>query len=130
MFSHIMIGSNNIEKSKAFYDAIMAVLGYSNGFIDAKGRCFYRNKESTLGITKPVNGEPATHGNGITIGFKVSSPELVDAWHAAGIANGGITCEDPPGIRISGDRKLYLAYLRDTSGNKLCATHFLSTESK
>lgn len=125
MFSHVMIGSNDIEQSKAFYDAILAVLGYPAGVIDGKGRCLYLSQTGVLGITKPVNGEPATHGNGMTIGFKVSSPELVDAVHAAGIANGGVTCEDPPGLRISGERKMYLAYLRDPAGNKICATHYL-----
>ncbi len=125
MFSHIMIGSNDIDKSKAFYDAILKVLGYSEGVIDRKGRCIYISEQGVLGITKPINGEKATHGNGMTVGFKVSSPELVDAWHAAGLANGGVTCEDPPGVRESSDRKLYLAYLRDPSGNKICAAHYM-----
>ncbi|MGY2575406.1 VOC family protein [Vibrio sp. C8] len=125
MFSHIMVGSNDIEKSKAFYDAILSVLGYPHGVIDAKGRCLYINSHGVLGLTKPINGEAATHGNGMTIGFKVDSAELVDAWHAAGIENGGVTCEDPPGLRVSAERKLYLAYLRDPSGNKLCAAHYL-----
>ncbi|WP_407332787.1 VOC family protein [Enterovibrio sp. 27052020O] len=126
MFSHVMIGANDMEKSKAFYDATMVVLGYSEGVIDEKGRCFYLNQNGVLGITKPINGEPATHGNGMTIGFKASSPEQVDAWHAAGIAHGGALCEEPPGIRSNGVRSLYLAYLRDPSGNKICATHFVN----
>ncbi|MFO4748312.1 VOC family protein [Vibrio cholerae] len=128
MFSHVMLGSNDLEKSKIFYDAIMKGLGYSEGVIDAKGRCMYLSAEGVLGITKPINGEPACHGNGMTIGFKVSSPELVDAWHAAGVANGGLSCEEPPGVRVSGERNLYLAYLRDPSGNKLCAAHFLGVK--
>ncbi|CAH0533591.1 hypothetical protein VST7929_01461 [Vibrio stylophorae] len=103
----------------------MTSLGHSAGILDSKGRYFYRHEGSVLGITKPINGELATHGNGMTIGFKASSCELVDAWHAAGIANGGVTCEDLPGLRVSGDRKLYLAYLRDPSGNKLCAAHIV-----
>ena len=127
MFSHIMVGSNDLEKSRKFYDAIMKTLGYSAGVLDNKGRYIYASAESILGVTKPINGEPATHGNGMTIGFKVSSPELVDAWHAAGIVNGGTTCEDPPGLRVNGDRKLYLAYLRDPAGNKLCAAHFVQS---
>ncbi|MBQ1782351.1 MAG: VOC family protein [Gammaproteobacteria bacterium] len=125
MFSHVMVGSNDIAKSKQFYDAIMAVSGYSEGVVDAKGRCFYLSKDGLLGITKPINGEPATHGNGMTVGFKLSSPDLVDAWYAAGVANGGTPCEDPPGFRTNGDMVLYLAYLRDPSGNKLCGTHFV-----
>lgn len=127
MFSHIMLGTNDIEKSKHFYDSIMEVLGYEPGVIDEKGRCFYRGADGVFIITKPINQEPATHGNGMTIGFKVNSPERVDAWHAAGIAHGGTSCENPPGIRDNGERKMYLAYLRDPTGNKLCATHLVSS---
>ncbi|CAM3226491.1 VOC family protein [Vibrio diazotrophicus] len=125
MFSHIMVGSDDIEKSKAFYDAILGVLSYPQGVIDAKGRCWYFNSNGVLGLTKPINGEATTHGNGMTIGYKVDSPELVDAWHAAGVENGGVTCEEPPGVRVIDEKKLYLAYLRDPFGNKLCAAHYL-----
>lgn len=125
MFSHIMVGSNDLETSRVFYDAIMKTLGYDAGVLDAKGRYMYVSPEGILGVTKPINGELATHGNGMTIGFKVSSPALVDAWHAAGVANGGTPCEDLPGLRVSGNRKLYLAYLRDPAGNKLCAAHIV-----
>ena len=126
MFSHIMLGTNDIAQSKKFYDSIMEVLGYSEGVIDDKGRCFYRSTEGVFGLTVPINGEVATHGNGMTIGFKVGSTEVVDAWHNIGLKNGGETCEEPPGLRVSGNRKLYLGYLRDPSGNKLCATHIVS----
>ncbi|WP_027854720.1 VOC family protein [Marinobacterium litorale] len=125
MFSHVMVGSNDIEKSKAFYDAILSTLGYPEGVIDQKGRCFYLSSEGTFAITAPIDGQNATPGNGMTIGFKVSSPELVHAWHEAGLASGGTPCEEPPGLRETGGRKLYLAYLRDPSGNKICATHFM-----
>lgn len=125
MFSHVMLGSNDVEKSKVFYDALMAVLGYPEGVVDGKGRCLYMSPEGAFVITKPIDGEAATHGNGMTIGFKAQSPEIVDAWHAAGLANGGITCEDPPGVRASAARTLYLAYLRDPAGNKICATHHM-----
>lgn len=123
MFSHIMLGANDIEASKAFYDATLAVVGCKPGFIDPKGRCFYRTQSGTFALSKPIDGEPATCGNGSTIGFAVDSPEQADAWHAAGLANGGVACEDPPGVREGGGMKLYLAYLRDPSGNKLCALH-------
>ena len=76
-------------------------------------------------ISRPLNGEPACHANGGTIGFACPSPEAVKAWHEAGIANGGITCENPPGIRNSPFGDLYLAYLRDPAGNKLCGAHRL-----
>lgn len=125
MFSHIMVGSNDLEASRKFYDAIMNVLGYSAGVLDDNRRYMYVSSEGILGVTKPINGEAATHGNGMTIGFNVNSPELVEAWHAAGIANGGSPCEEPPGLRVNGERQLYLAYLRDPAGNKLCAAHFV-----
>lgn len=125
MFSHIMLGANDVQASKAFYDATFKALGYSEGFIDPKGRCFYRTDTGTFAITKPINGEAASHGNGSTIGFSATSEEAVNAWHAAGVANGGVSCEDAPGIRSLGTMKLYLAYLRDPSGNKLCAMYRL-----
>jgi catechol 2,3-dioxygenase-like lactoylglutathione lyase family enzyme len=92
----------------------------NNGVVD---RYFYRSATGSFGITKPLNGEPATHANGGTIGFNMASPEQADAFHAAGIANGGTTCEDPPGWRDGSVGKLYLAYLRDPDGNKLCALY-------
>ena len=121
MFSHIMIGANDIQASKKFYDAVMGTLGISPGMTDDKGRVFYRSKTGVFGITKPINGEPACAANGGTIGFAADSPEVADAWHAAGVANGGTACEDPPGVREGKMGKAYLAYLRDPAGNKICA---------
>jgi catechol 2,3-dioxygenase-like lactoylglutathione lyase family enzyme len=123
MFSHIMVGSNDLEASKKFYDAVLGTLGVGPGFTDEKGRIFYLSPTGAFAVTTPINGAPATAANGGTIGFAVSDPATVDAWHAAGVANGGISCEDPPGVRESGLGKMYLAYLRDPSGNKLCALH-------
>ncbi len=120
MFSHIMIGANDIEQSKKFYDAILGTLGYKAGVIDDKGRCFYFTDTGVFALSKPIDGEPATHGNGTTIGFSVTSTEQGDAWHAAGVANGGTACEDAPGVREAGLGKMYLAYLRDPSNNKIC----------
>ncbi len=126
MFSHIMIGSNDIEKSKTFYDAILGAIGYDPGVIDEKGRVFYYTEKGVFALSKPIDGEPACNGNGSTIGFAARTPEIVDAWHAAGLENGGTACEDPPGIREGGGKKLYLAYLRDPSGNKICALHSMA----
>ena len=124
MFSHIVIGSNDLEESKKFYDALFTAVGGNPGMHDpSSNRLFYVHNNGALIVTKPINGEPATHGNGGTIGFTMDSPEQTDAWHAAGVANGGTTCEDPPGLRDMGGMKLYLAYLRDPTGNKLCASH-------
>ena len=122
MFSHVMLGVNDLEVSKKFYDALLGTLGLVPGTAN-KNRYFYRSPTGTFGITTPINGEPATHGNGATIGFNMASVEQTDAFHAAGIANGGTTCEEPPGFRDGGVGKLYLAYVRDPDGNKICALH-------
>jgi catechol 2,3-dioxygenase-like lactoylglutathione lyase family enzyme len=123
MFSHVMVGANDLNASKKFYDAVLGTLGISPSITDEKGRLFYLAPTGVFAVTQPINGAPASAANGGTIGFAVADPATVDAWHAAGIANGGTTCEDPPGVRESGMGKMYLAYLRDPSGNKLCALH-------
>ncbi|ORU94710.1 MAG: glyoxalase [Cycloclasticus sp. symbiont of Bathymodiolus heckerae] len=123
MFSHIMVGADDVQKSKVFYDAVLGALGYDAGIMDDKGRCFYMTDTGMFAITNPLNGKPASDGNGNTIGFAVKSPEDADAWHAAGVANGGTACEDAPGVRELGVGKLYLAYLLDPAGNKICALH-------
>jgi catechol 2,3-dioxygenase-like lactoylglutathione lyase family enzyme len=122
MFSHVMVGVNDLEKSKQFYDAILGALGVPAGMAN-NNRYFYRTKTGTFGITTPINGEPATFGNGSTLGFAAESPEHADAFHAAGLAHGGVACEDPPGMRNGPAGSLYLAYLRDPDGNKICALH-------
>jgi catechol 2,3-dioxygenase-like lactoylglutathione lyase family enzyme len=122
MFSHVMVGVSDLEASKKFYDAVLGTLGVGPGVAN-KSRYFYRSPGGTFGITTPINGEPACHGNGSTIGFNAASIAQCDAWHAAGVANGGTTCEDPPGIREAHAGQPYLAYLRDPDGNKLCVIH-------
>lgn len=123
MFSHVMVGSNDIGASRAFYDALFAVVGGKPAMTDEHGRLIYMHAGALFMVTKPIDGQPACHANGGTIGFAMASPEQVDAWHAAGLTAGGVICEDPPGIRKGGFGQLYLAYLRDPAGNKLCAVH-------
>jgi catechol 2,3-dioxygenase-like lactoylglutathione lyase family enzyme len=122
MFSHVMLGVKDLEVSRKFYDALLGALGIGPGVANGN-RYFYRTPTGVFGITLPINGQAATHGNGSTIGFSVKSPEQAVAFHDAGIANGGTTCEDPPGLRDGSVGRLYLAYLRDPDGNKLCALH-------
>ena len=122
MFSHVMLGANDLDASVKFYNALLGTLGAKPGVQD-RHRYFWRHAGNTFSVTTPINGEPATIGNGSTIGFAMQSPEQADAFHAAGVANGGTTCEDPPGWRESPGGKLYLAYLRDPDGNSLCARH-------
>jgi catechol 2,3-dioxygenase-like lactoylglutathione lyase family enzyme len=126
MFSHVMIGTNDLDKAKAFYDNLLGTLGVKPARLDGH-RIFYRTPTGVFSVSKPINGQPATFANGGTIGFASESPEQVDAWHAAGIAGGGTTCEEPPGVRDSAAGKFYLAYLRDLDGNKLCALHRMAS---
>ncbi|MXO75154.1 VOC family protein [Altererythrobacter aerius] len=120
MYSHMMVGSNDLEQAKRFYDATFKAIGGREGSYDPKGRLMYFHNNSAFLVTKPIDGQPATAGNGCTIGFSMT-PEQADAWHAAGVANGGTAIEDPPGEREGSG--MYLAYLRDPDGNKLCALH-------
>ena len=125
MFSHIMIGSNDIAAARKFYDAVLATVGVSEGdFSEETQRIYYRTSDGTLIVTKPMDGNPATVANGGTLGFICKTPEQAKAFHDAAVANGGVSIEDPPGWRNLGERKLYLAYVRDPSGHKLCATHY------
>ena len=121
MFSHIMVGSNDIARSKKFYDATLGALGVGPAVTDPNGRLFYMMPTGIFAVTKPIDGKPAAPANGATIGFAAATTEAADAWHAAGVANGGTSIEDKPGVREGGFGKLYLAYLRDPDGNKLCA---------
>ena len=119
MFSHVMVGSNDIDRSKAFYDTLFGKSGHR----DEKDRLTYGRKGSIFMVSKPIDGQAATHANGGTVGFNFDSEEEVNAWHAAGCAAGGKSCEDPPGYRENAFGRLYLAYLRDPDGNKLCGLY-------
>ena len=127
MFSHIMIGSNDIERSRRFYDAVLGVLGAGeplrNQNATGQTRLFYRHDGGSFGISEPLNGEAATFANGGTIGFKCVSAEQVKQFHDTAVAHGGTSIEDPPGLRESTMGALHLAYVRDPDGNKLCALH-------
>jgi catechol 2,3-dioxygenase-like lactoylglutathione lyase family enzyme len=124
MFNHVMIGSNDIEKSKRFYDAVLGVLGAGEPIrnVAATGhvRYFYRHDGSTFCLTQPIDGQAASAANGGTLGFKCSSPEQVKAFHDVAVAHGGQSVEDPPGLRPG---NTWLAYVRDPDGHKLCALH-------
>ena len=117
----MMVGSNDLEKSKAFYDAVFTAVGGKEAITDPKGRHMWLYNDGIFMVTAPIDGQAATFANGSTIGFAMESTEQADAWHAAGLAAGGKAIEDPPGWRENNGMKLYLAYLRDPDGNKLCA---------
>lgn len=127
MFSHVMVGTNDIERSKRFYDAVLGTLGASEPLRNLAStghtRLFYRHDGSTFCVSEPINGEAAVCANGGTIGFKCNSPQQVQAFHDTAVANGGTSIEEPPGLRESKAGAMYLAYVRDPDGNKLCALH-------
>ena len=127
MFSHVMVGSNDIERSKRFYDAVLGVLGVGepqrNLSSTGHARLFYRHDGGTFCVSEPINGEAASFANGGTIGFKCSSPDQVREFHDVAIAHGGTSIEDPPGLREGRLGAMHLAYVRDPDGNKLCALH-------
>lgn len=124
MFSHIVVGTDDLDLSRRFYDAILGALGIAPAASGGADRFYYATPQAMFAVTRPIDGRAASRANGGTIGFAASSTEQVDAWHAAGVAAGGTSCEDPPGFRPEGPAgKLYLAYLRDPSGNKLCALY-------
>ncbi|MDE2368310.1 MAG: VOC family protein [Burkholderiales bacterium] len=127
MFSHVMIGSNDIERSKRFYDAVLGVLGAGepvrNQNSTGQTRLFYRHDGSSFGVTEPINRESASCANGGTIGFKCQSPEQVQRFHDVAVAHGGTSIEGPPGLREGSLGAMFLAYVRDPDGNKLCALH-------
>lgn len=118
MYSHILVGSNDIARSKKFYDALFTAIGAQPGSEMRPGRIAYSHNGARFVVTVPNDGKPATPANGGTIGFAVGDVKLAEAWHKAGVANGGTSVEDPPGVRPNG---AYLAYLRDPDGNKLVA---------
>ena len=126
MFSHVVVGTNDLKIAKRFYDAVLGALGYGEGLSDdddVRRRYVYRTDTGLFIVTQPINGQPASPANGGTIGFACQSTEQVDRWHAAGVANGGTSAEAPPGVRETASNSLYLAYLRDPDGNKICALH-------
>ena len=127
MFNHVMLGSNDIQRSRRFYDAVLGVLGVGQPMVhqNATGqtRLFYRHDGGTFCLSEPINGEAATASNGGTVGFKCASPEQVQQFHDTALAHGGTSIEEPPGVREGSLGPMVLAYVRDPDGHKLCAIH-------
>lgn len=128
MLFHTMIGSNDIERSKRFYNAVLGTLGVGEAALNMAGsghtRLFYRNAGGTnFIVSEPINDQPATVANGSTVAFSCNSPEQVRLFHDTAVANGGTSIEDLPGPRESAMGTIDLAYVRDPDGNKLCAIY-------
>ena len=127
MLNHIMIGSNDIERSKGFYNAVLGVLGAGEPFVNVSDsghtRLFYMHNGSTFSVSEPINDQPASCANGFTVGFKCDSPEQVKELHDVAVANGGKSIEDPPGPRESNMGVMHLCYFTDPDGHKICGIH-------
>lgn len=128
MFSHVMIGTSDIDRARHFYDKVLGLLGAGAPAEverpDGKKALFYRHKGNVFAVAQPRNGEPATPANGGTIGFTCDSPEQVRQFHDLIVSLGGQSIEDPPGLRESSVMgPMVLAYARDLDGNKLCALY-------
>ena len=127
MLNHVMVGSNNITRSKKFYDAVLGVIGVASPSErtndGGRKRLFYSHQGDTFCIAEPMNGEPVLSSNGSTIGFVCDSPEQIQEFHDVAIANGGTTIEDPPGLRENNYGSTYLCYFLDPDGHKLCGVH-------
>ncbi|AAM42830.1 conserved hypothetical protein [Xanthomonas campestris pv. campestris str. 8004] len=128
MLSHVMVGSNDIARSKTFYDTLLgSVFGAPAAFVNQANsghtRLFYRHAGSSFCVSEPIDDAPASPGNGTTVGFVCDSPEQVRAFHDAAVAAGATSIEEPPGLRDSTMGPTWLAYVRDPDGNKLCAIH-------
>jgi catechol 2,3-dioxygenase-like lactoylglutathione lyase family enzyme len=129
MFNHIFVGSNDIDRSKDFYNAVLGTLGFKgepirNVAATGHVRLFYPHNGGMLGVSEPIDGKAATFANGGTVAFKCESADQVKAFHDVAVANGGKSIEDPPGERDGGALgKMHLSYVRDPDGNKLCAIY-------
>ena len=122
MFNHVMVGTDDLDRARAFYDAVLGTLGYGPGMVQGE-RAFWMSKGGSFSISKPIDGESASTGNGFTVGFRATSPEQVKAFHDVAVANGGTSIEDPPGLREGALGPMHLSYVRDLDGHKLCAIH-------
>jgi catechol 2,3-dioxygenase-like lactoylglutathione lyase family enzyme len=127
MFSHVMLGTNDIEKAKAFWDKVLGVLGAPGGMENTSDsghkRVFYMHDGNAFGLSQPINDQQATSANGMTIGLKCSSEAEVRELHDVAVANGGTTMEDPPGLRETTMGPMHLCYFRDPDGHKICGIH-------
>lgn len=117
IFTHVTVGTNDLEKARAFYDNVLATLDYKRITDLGDNGSIWGEDAPSFFVLKPANGEPATVGNGVTVSFVAPSRAAVDAFHAAAMAAGS-SDEGAPGTRDWAPNA-YAAYARDPDGNKL-----------
>jgi catechol 2,3-dioxygenase-like lactoylglutathione lyase family enzyme len=116
MIGYVTLGTNDLPRATAFYDALLAEIGAKRLFEFDRGIGWGVSMDKpSLGVMTPYDGQPATRGNGTMVGLVVDAADKVDAVYARAIALGG-TDEGLPGPRGTG---FYAAYFRDLDGNKL-----------
>jgi catechol 2,3-dioxygenase-like lactoylglutathione lyase family enzyme len=121
VYSHVTLGTNNLERAEKFYDAVMAVLGHPVLFKAPPNVIAYGTPAGEkLFVLTPFDRREARPGNGVHAAFKVDSRAAVDAFHKAALANGG-SDEGAPGLRPHYHPNYYGAYVRDPDGNKIQA---------
>src|SRR5260370_10441441 len=98
MFSHVMVGSNDIARSKKFYDALFVAMGAQPGVEDARGRLSYTHNGGRFMGSKPIDGKPANHANGGTIGFTMAEAKQAEGRHKAGAPNSATAGAELPGV--------------------------------
>jgi catechol 2,3-dioxygenase-like lactoylglutathione lyase family enzyme len=122
IFTHVVLGTNDLDRARKFYDAALGALSVNNLGAMGENGFLYGSSGPEFLITKPANGNPATFANGGTVSFAAPSRAAVHKFHEMALANGG-TCEGAPGPR-SFTPTAYAAYVRDPDGNKLCTYCF------
>ena len=122
MLNHVMVGSNDIERSKRFYDAVLPIVGILP-LSEAADGVGYSCGTFHFSMQVPIDGKPASVGNGSHIAFGVENRGMVDRFYAAALAHGG-TSDGAPGLRPEYDGNYYGAFVRDPDGNKIEAVTY------
>ena len=122
IFSHVTVGTSDVERAKAFYDVVLGTLGCTRTYADEEvaGYGTGPDGQSAFWVLPPFDGGAATVGNGTHIAFNALTRAAVDAFHACALDHGG-TDEGAPGLRPHYHADYYAAYVRDPDGNKLQA---------
>lgn len=123
ILTHVFVGTNDVERARKFYDAVLSTLG-NNRVMDFETGSGWGIEAPEFLVTIPIDGHRATHANGGTIGFAAPSRKAVHEFHKAAMANGGKDIS-APGLRLDIAPTAYAAYVRDPDSNKICAYCYL-----